>query len=238
MADDIADLKARVDAAREQLAGDSALVQKVELRLNDLAHIVEGSLARQNVELDAARERLASLEVDLGRALARAEQAGGEAARAERLSKDNGELRQMVMTLLEIIEGRQKSPLAAVMQQLEENVSALLVAPAAEPLPEEPLPEEPESEPEPEPPAPLPESPEAMPAVVAQPSSAADSTEATPSTPETATPAEADPAAQEVGAAADEAIEAEPVAPSPEIDDLSEIALYDAADEVVEPAKG
>jgi len=235
MADDIADLKARVDAAREQLAGDSALVQKVELRLNDLANIVEGSLARQNAELDAARERLATLEVDLGRALARAEQAGGEAARAERLSKDNSELRQMVMTLLEIIEGRQKSPLTAVMQQLEENVSALLVTTAAEPLPEE---LEPEPEPEPEPPAPLPESPEATPAVVAEPLSAADSTEVTPSAPENATVVEADTAAQEMDAVADAAIEAEPAAPSPKIDDLSEIALYDAADEVVEPAKG
>ncbi|MBL8708736.1 MAG: hypothetical protein JNL25_06060, partial [Rhodospirillaceae bacterium] len=162
----------------------------------------------------------------LGRALARAEQAGGEAARAERLSKDNSELRQMVMTLLEIIEGRQKSPLAAVMQQLEENVSALLVTPAAEPLPEEP-----------EPPTQAPQSPETMPQVAAE-AAAADSTEVTPSPEDHVAAAEADPAAQVVGAAADEAIAAESVVPSPEIDDLSEIALYDAADEVVEPAKG
>ncbi len=48
MADDLEDLKARVAAARDRLTNDVDFAQKVELRLNDLARIVEGSLARQS----------------------------------------------------------------------------------------------------------------------------------------------------------------------------------------------
>lgn len=142
MTDDIADLKARVEAARERLDNDAALAQKVELRLNDLVSIVEGSLSRQSAQLEKAETRVTELETDLGRALARADQAQGEAQRAERLAKENGELRQMVMTLLEVIEGRQKSSLGAVMQKLEHNVSALIEPEAAE-VAAEPVPEAP-----------------------------------------------------------------------------------------------
>lgn len=142
MTDDIEDLKARVEAARERLDSDAALAQKVELRLNDLVSIVEGSLSRQSTQLEQAQTRVTELESDLGRALARAEQAQGEADRAERLARENGELRQMVMTLLEVIEGRQKSSLGAVMQKLEHNVSALIEPAPAEP-PVEPAAEAP-----------------------------------------------------------------------------------------------
>jgi hypothetical protein len=69
------------------------------------------------------------VEADLARAELRAAQASGEASRAEGLAHENGELRSMVMALLEVVEGRQKSSLASVMQHLEESVSALL-APA------------------------------------------------------------------------------------------------------------
>lgn len=144
MADGIEDLKARVEAARERLNSDAAFAQKVEIRLNDLVSIVEGSLARQSVELEKAATRAAELEADLGRALARAEQAQGEAQRAERLGKENGELKQMMMTLLEVIEGRQKSSLGAVMQKLEQNVSAL-IEPAAESSQASPAAAEPEA---------------------------------------------------------------------------------------------
>ena len=132
MSDDLDDLRARVVAARDRLASDVDLAQKVELRLNDLARIVEGSLARQSAELDVAKQQIGLLEEDLDRALARAEQASGEASRAEQLTKENGELKIMVMTLLDVIEGRQKSSLISVMQKLEENVSALVAAPAIE----------------------------------------------------------------------------------------------------------
>ena len=130
MADDLEELRARVAAARDRLTSDVDFAQKVELRLNDLARIVEGSLARQSAELDAAQARIATLDVDLERALARAEQAAGDAARSDRLAKENGDLKTMVMTLLEVIEGRQKSSLATVMQKLEENVTALVITEA------------------------------------------------------------------------------------------------------------
>ncbi|MBK8161065.1 MAG: hypothetical protein IPK59_20655 [Rhodospirillaceae bacterium] len=48
MTDDLEELRARVAAARDQLANDVDYAQKVELRLNDLARIVDGSLARQS----------------------------------------------------------------------------------------------------------------------------------------------------------------------------------------------
>lgn len=210
MADDIEDLRARVAAAKVRLSDDASVARKVELRLDDLVRIVEGSLARQGAELEKAQARIGDLEADLGRALARAEQAIGEAARAERLAKENGELRQMVMTLLDVIEGRQKSSINAVMQRLEENVSALMApATGAEP--------EPELEPE----------PEATPDIVMEPEETAPAADAAP----TETIIEDEFMAGE----ADE--EAPP--PSPKeadpMEDLSEIALYDAADEVVEP---
>jgi hypothetical protein len=203
MADDLEELRKRVAAARDRLNSDVDFAQKVELRLNDLARIVEGSLARQSAELDAAQARITVLEADLTRALARAEQAAGDAARADRLAKENGELRSMMMTLLEVIEGRQKSSLASVMQQLEENVTALVITEA--------LPLGAEWD------APLETS--AAPDQGANPSGQEVEleleTERAPTAPDAA-PAPADPAAME---------------------DLSEIALYDASNEVIEPGK-
>lgn len=226
MSDDLDDLRARVAAARDRLTSDVDFVQKVELRLNDLARIVEGSLARQSAELDSAKARITDLEDDLGRALARAEQALGEASRAERLAKENGELKTMVMALLDVIEGRQKTSLTSVMQKLEENVSALVAAP--EPVAAESAPEpepEPQSEPAPEPDLELEPEPELM----AEPEPEAQQDEAGPAAEETAV--EIDPI--------DEApAQPAPSAPATEaapLEDLSEIALYDAADEVVEP---
>jgi len=153
MADDLEELRARVAAARDRLTSDVDFAQKVELRLNDLARIVEGSLARQSAELATAHSRIAGLDTDLARALARAEQAAGDAARADHLAKENGELRVMVMALLEVIEGRQKSSLASVMQKLEGDVAALVTAevlreaePATPPSPPVPEPTTPEAE--------------------------------------------------------------------------------------------
>ncbi|WP_374307316.1 hypothetical protein [Dongia sp.] len=234
MSDDLDDLRARVAAARDRLAHDVAFAQKVELRLNDLARIVEGSLARQATELDGAKGRIGELETDLERALARAEQAAGEAARAEKLGKENGDLRSMVMTLLEVIEGRQKSSLTSVMQKLEENVSSLVAAPA-QPLPAEP------------PLAAIEPSgaePEAMLATAVE----------EPLAQQPAAGGEAEPGDLGPAPAADMELETEPQVPaeddiidaaldeaaragSPPLEDLSEIALYDAADEVVEPER-
>lgn len=216
MSDDLDDLRVRVAAARDRLAHDVAFAQKVELRLNDLARIVEGSLARQGAELESAKGRIGALEVDLGRALARAEQAAGEAARAERLGKENGDLRSMVMTLLEVIERRQKSSLASVMQKLEEDVSSLVAAPA-EPVPAAaepaaPSEEEPASEPEPEQHDLGPE-----PAIDVE--------------------LESEPQIDAEDDAIDAALDESARAGTPPLEDLSEIALYDAADEVVDPGR-
>lgn len=232
MADDIADLRARVEAARDRLSDDVAMARKVELRLNDLVSIVEGSLARQGAELDSAKGQIVELEADLGRALARAEQALGEASRAERLAKENGELKQMVMTLLEVIEGRQKSPLGTVMQKLEENVSALIETPAADTDTA---------------PAMLIEQAAAVEeAAIADAASEDLAAEAeTEITPEVSpdidvvaeTMVEEDFSDVEVEADAEEPAPIPEKNPAAEIEDLSEIALYDAADEVVEPGK-
>lgn len=261
MADDLDDLRARVAAARERLTNDVDFAQKVELRLNDLARIVEGSLARQSAELEAAQSRIAVLDEDLSRALSRAEQAAGDAARADRLAKENGDLRAMVMTLLEVIEGRQKSSLSSVMQQLEENVSALVAAPAVEPaaVVAEPVVAE----------QPAAEQPIAEPAVIEVIETVA--TESADAAPEDLvviedTPVDepsADDAAWDIPLtesapaavpdvttedeielemepseepAEEPATEAAPSKAAP-MEDLSEIALYDASEEVVEPTK-
>ena len=234
MADDLEELRARVAAARDQLASDVDYAQKVELRLNDLARIVDGSLARQSAELEAAQARIAALDTDLARALARAEQADGDAARSDLLAKENGDLRTMVMTLLEVIEGRQKSSFSSVMQKLEENVSALVAAPPV-PAPEEIALTSEEAEAKAPEPAAEPETaePEAVPEPEEHdlgPEPAGDvELEAEP---------QLEPEDLAIDAALDETARtaAEPIEEA--MEDLSEIALYDASEEVVEPGKG
>lgn len=217
MADDIEDLRARVAAAKDRLSDDASFARKVELRLDDLVRIVEGSLSRQGAELEKAQARIGDLEADLERALARAEQALGEAQRAERLARENGELRQMVMALLEVIEGRQKSSLASVMQRLEENVSALMVPEAAPSA----------VEPEPSPDAPL---EIAIEAGAEEPAATVEAI--------TATIIEDDLEAGEADEEAPRPIgDISPPGDATPIEDLSEIALYDAADEVIEPKR-
>jgi hypothetical protein len=223
MSDDLDGLRARVAAARDRLASDVDFAQKVELRLNDLARIVEGSLARQSAELDGAKARITDLEDDLGRALARAEQALGEASRAERLAKENGELKTMVMALLEVIEGRQKSSLTSVMQKLEENVSALVAAPEKTAAPTEPEPAIVEAEPvlEPEP----------------EPDLTAEAELGTPQDAAGPAPEEIEFEIEPIEETAEAPAPTEAPAETTPLEDLSEIALYDAADEVVEPGR-
>jgi hypothetical protein len=127
------------------------------------------------------------------------------------------------MALLEVIEGRQKSSLASVMQKLEENVSALMV-----PVAETPLAGGVENAP--------------FSVAEAEPEAGAALESAEPAEefdlgPEA--PAEVELEAEPQPDGDEEAIElvpdeTAPVGTSP-LEDLSEIALYDAADEVVEP---
>lgn len=147
----------------------------------------------------------------------RAEQAIGEAARAERLARENGELKQMVMTLLEVIEGRQKSPLGAVMQKLEEVVAGLVAATAA-PQPGGDAATAAETVASAEESTPLVEMAEAL-AEDFEPTESEEDLEAGP---------ELAPATL-----ADAATEADATLGG--MEDLSEIALYDASAEVLEP---
>src|SRR5581483_9539851 len=107
--DDLAELQSRVEAARDRLGDAESDQRKYGLRLDDLVRIVEGALARQSEELKAARIRSASLQTELAR-----------------LGVQNEQLRTMVMTLLELVEGRSVTPMREAMVRLERGVRNLI----------------------------------------------------------------------------------------------------------------
>jgi len=145
--DDLQQLQSRVEAARERLGGVEADQRKYGLRLDDLVRIVEGALSRQSADLKAARIRAASLETELDDARNTLSRNEVELAAKEtdllRLETQNEQLRSMVMTLLELVEGRSTTPLREAMVRLERGVRGLLTetsgkkppAPAMEPAP-------------------------------------------------------------------------------------------------------
>jgi hypothetical protein len=155
--DDLAQLQSRVEAARERLGGVEADQRKYGLRLDDLVRIVEGALSRQAEDLKAARIRSASLETELDDArntISRQEvELAGKETDLARLESQNEQLRTMVMTLLELVEGRNATPLREAMVRLERGVRNLLTetgsarpvlnaapgAPAAPPQPARPV---------------------------------------------------------------------------------------------------
>jgi hypothetical protein len=128
--DDLAQLQSRVEAARERLGGAEADQRKYGLRLDDLVRIVEGALSRQAEDLKAARIRSASLETELDdarNAISRSEvELAGKETDIARLETQNEQLRTMVMTLLELVEGRNNTPLREAMLRLERGVRSLL----------------------------------------------------------------------------------------------------------------
>jgi hypothetical protein len=128
--DDLAQLQSRVEAARERLGGAEADQRKYGLRLDDLVRIVEGALSRQAEELKAARIRSASLETELDdarNAVSRQEvELAGKETDIARLESQNEQLRTMVMTLLELVEGRNTTPMREAMLRLERGVRGLL----------------------------------------------------------------------------------------------------------------
>ena len=149
--DDLVQLQSRVEAARERLGGAEADQRKYGLRLDDLVRIVEGALSRQSEELKAARIRSASLETELDdarNAISRQEvELAGKETDTLRLETQNEQLRTMVMTLLELVEGRNTTPLREAMVRLERGVRHLLsetASPGARPVlsaaPEAPAP--------------------------------------------------------------------------------------------------
>src|SRR3954470_1820525 len=128
--DDLAQLQSRVEAARDRLGGAEADQRKYGLRLDDLVRIVEGALSRQSEDLKAARIRSASLETELDdarTAISRQEvELAGKETDTLRLETQNEQLRTMVMTLLELVEGRNTTPLREAMVRLERGVRHLL----------------------------------------------------------------------------------------------------------------
>ena len=136
--DDLAQLQSRVEAARERLGGVDADQRKYGLRLDDLVRIVEGALSRQSEDLKAARIRSASLETELDDArntISRHEvELAGKETDIARLETQNEQLRTMVMTLLELVEGRNTTPLREAMIRLERGVRHLLSETAAKPV--------------------------------------------------------------------------------------------------------
>ena len=139
--DDLAQLQSRVEAARERLGGAEADQRKYGLRLDDLVRIVESALSRQSEDLKAARIRAASLETELDdarNAISRNEvELAGKETDVARLESQNEQLRTMVMTLLELVEGRNTTPLREAMVRLERGVRHLLTetaSPTAKPI--------------------------------------------------------------------------------------------------------
>jgi len=128
--DDLAQLQSRVEAARDRLGGVEADQRKYGLRLDDLVRIVEGALSRQSEDLKAARIRSASLETELDdarNAIARQEvELAGKETDIARLESQNEQLRTMVKTLLDLVEGRNATPLREAMIRLERGVRHLL----------------------------------------------------------------------------------------------------------------
>ena len=145
--DDLAQLQSRVEAARERLGGAEADQRKYGLRLDDLVRIVEGALSRQSEDLKAARIRAASLETELDdarNAISRQEvELAGKETDIARIETQNEQLRTMVMTLLDLVEGRNNTPLREAMVRLERGVRNLLTEsgsakPVINPAPETP----------------------------------------------------------------------------------------------------
>jgi hypothetical protein len=145
--DDLVQLQSRVEAARERLGGVESDQRKYGLRLDDLVRIVEGALSRQSEDLKAARIRSASLETELDDArstISRQEvELAGKETDIARFESQNEQLRTMVMTLLELVEGRNSTPLREAMVRLERGVRHLLSETNAKPIlnaaPEAPL---------------------------------------------------------------------------------------------------
>ena len=128
--DDLAELQSRVEAARERLGDVESDQRKYGLRLDDLVRIVEGALTRQSEELKAARIRSASLQTELDdarNALSRTEvDLAARETDMVRLGAQNEQLRTMVMTLLELVEGRSATPMREAMVRLERGVRNLI----------------------------------------------------------------------------------------------------------------
>ena len=107
--------------------------RKYGLRLNDVVAIVEGSLARQQDEMK--RLQASAIELRVERDAARHAEVELKAAYEAALTKiakretQNEQLRNMVLTLLNIIEGREPaSNLQDTMQRLEQSLQQVMAS--------------------------------------------------------------------------------------------------------------
>jgi hypothetical protein len=131
--DDLEDLKARVAAAQEKLRLSADDQRKYGLRLNDVVTIVEGSLARQQDEMKRLQDSAVQLrlERDATRFAENQTKSLYEAAlsRLNLLQSQNEQLRSMIMTLLNVIEGRESAgALQGVLQRLESTAHEIAAA--------------------------------------------------------------------------------------------------------------
>lgn len=144
--DDLEGLKARVAAAQEKLRLSADDQRKYGLRLNDVVTIVEGSLARQQDEMKRLQDSAVQLrlERDATRVAEGQTKSLYEAAlsRLNLLQSQNEQLRSMIMTLLNVIEGRESAgALQGVLQRLESTVHEIVdAAPSPNESADEPAP--------------------------------------------------------------------------------------------------
>lgn len=135
--DDLEELQSRVQAAASRLGDAESDQRKYGLRLDDLVRIVEGALSRQHEELKAARVRSASLQTELDDARTAAARVEVDLAAREtdlaRVGAQNEQLRTMVMTLLELVEGRSATPMREAMVRLERGVRGLITEASGKP---------------------------------------------------------------------------------------------------------
>jgi len=99
---DLVELQSRVNAAKDQYGNKAEQQGKLVLRLNDLAIIVEGSLAKQRKALEMAEVKLRKWEAD------------------------NEQLRGMVITLLNLVETRSLDNLHDIMHRLDRSVTGMI----------------------------------------------------------------------------------------------------------------
>lgn len=99
---DISVLQSRVNEAKAQCEDQAEQRGKLVLRLNDLALIVEGSLAKHQKALDEAEQQIKILD------------------------SQNEQLRGMVLTLLDLFENRSRDQIQETMQRLDQTVRDIM----------------------------------------------------------------------------------------------------------------
>lgn len=156
--DDISQLRSRVAAAQQRMTSAAEEQRKYGLRLADVVRIVEGSLARQRGELEAAVSKAAQCQAERDAALSKAADCQADldtaetrlseielrstalAAQTVQLAAQNEQLRGMVMSLLQLIESRSTAPMTDALQRIEVELRGFLGEQGAAASPPAPAP--------------------------------------------------------------------------------------------------